>query len=124
MLTRAMMLALGREATKAIANTVIDRRGDVMNEAQIDLLSLVDEGVTAYGLMSLAKKGKDLCQIERADARLSYMLDNFDTGGVNPDHRVRRINKNNNNNNKDDKTEEMPRSSMGAMRPMGGYEVY
>lgn len=88
MLTRAMMLALGQEASLSLGQHVAIRKANVIAEASISMNTMWDDGITSKALLSLADSGKTLADLEKAAEKLAYFNENFSTGGVAPKERT------------------------------------
>lgn len=86
MITRTMLLALGKDATNSIGELVGHRRGEVAVEAAIKVETLTAKGSDIKGadLLDLYRTGKNLDQLDRANDRIGGVIENWDTGGKPP----------------------------------------
>lgn len=92
MLTRIMLLALGRERAEEIDGIVAQAQEETRLNAAERIASLAERGTAISGgdLMALVDTGKKLSTLDTAAQRMEYFIENFDTKGVNPDDRPRR----------------------------------
>ena len=90
MINRSMLLALSHDESEAIEEVFWRKKMKLRAEASDTLQNLSKMEISAYDLIGVGGLGKKLQHVERAEARLSYLNQNFDTGGVNPDDRPKR----------------------------------
>lgn len=92
MLTRKMLLALGKDRAEEIEGVVAQAQEETQLNAAERIASLAERGMEISGgdLMALVDTGKKLSTLDTAAQRMDYFIENFDTKGVNPDDRPRR----------------------------------
>jgi len=91
MITRTMLLSLGEESVANIRGIFNNTAHAVKAEASARIHQIADGGdFNSADLVSLSDAGRKLGKLETATDRLSYLVDNYETGGVNPEDKRRR----------------------------------